>query len=327
MMTASPFFKLRLACYAGLVATLSFGSSAVLSQESTPKIRILSSRNLTPSAAETDPARATQDSFPGSKKPQSLPLPPQVASNGKNLPRPNAVQNSKNGQLARPGVPDPSASRVADTKIGEAKTTAQENPNLTPAQLAQMKRTLALQRVSSMNQTASPRNVGVPQAKGPTIEQRQQAVAASASSAPSPSNQSVVADDGGPMNPVVGGIIKTSDPLASEISRENGSYYFVGAINGIPCRFRINSQVFGIKIPSGMANVTKILSPQIQQSLERSQEVILPIGSISFGSYRVKAVMAKIYIDKNENVIDIGTDALSDFKIKEVNGRNILVKA
>lgn len=188
-----------------------------------------------------------------------------------------------------------------------------------------MKRTLALQRVNTMNQAAGPRDAGIPQKPGAATvratTQAREAIARDAST-----HEPELPSGPEKFAPSAGEGLTSHDPLASEVSRQGDSYYFSGSLNGVAVRFRINRDVFGIKIPTRLANAAKIIAPEVQASLARQNDVISPINTISFGAYPVKSVMAKIYVDRESDVIDVGPDALASFKIKDFNGRRMLVR-
>jgi len=129
------------------------------------------------------------------------------------------------------------------------------------------------------------------------------------------------------LSPVPGNASAHSDPLASEIAREGEHYFFTGSVNGLPVRFRINQEITGIRMPTRIASVAKALPPGSSSLVASKGEVLAPIHTISFWAYPVRSVMVKIYSDDAHDFVDIGEDALANFKIKSVNGRRLLVKS
>lgn len=117
-----------------------------------------------------------------------------------------------------------------------------------------------------------------------------------------------------------------TDPMASEVSRSGEFYFFSGAINGIPVTFRINEAVNGIRIPLPIATASHAVPKQIKLPKDPSTEIVAPVSTILFGAYPIKAVMAKIIVSEENQYVDVGLDALTNFKVKNVGGRRLLTR-
>ena len=345
------FASTSLTPISAVVFALATFSGTAFSQEpmqssQSPKLRILTSRTGDQSSGSVvfESAGSQSPKSPLAVPPdQSQKLPSQISLPSAKAMGINAVQPSQSQSIAnaRPPAAVPLSNSSVVAKVPQSKgipsplsaSSSLVSLPQTPEKAALLQRQAALNRIAMMNSARGPMDAGVPQAKAAAANIQAQTNAALA--ARKISSTSIVQQANAPqetfkeqsMNPTVGQVVNISDNLASEISREGNDYFFAGTLNGVPVRFRINQEVFGIKIPSSLAALANIIPPEVKSSLARLQEVISPVSSISFGAYQVNAVMAKIYTDSPDNVIDVGLDALQAFKIKDVNGRRLLVKA
>lgn len=316
-----------------------------------PTLRILSSRSATTESASSDvvferagaggtmnASGAAQAQVPGAPASKAL----QAGSASGAGARPSSAQPATTG-LRPPATPKLTVGR----------------PPAEPGSVED-RRIRALNRVAAMNQATGPRDAGVPQspgtgpdsvppppqgsrpmpakapAKGPAnpapppsklLSERAPRAQVAAAQLPSAKPVAPIDKPKTDLSPVPGKASPDGDPLASEIAREGEHYFFTGSVNGLPVRFRINDDISGIRMPTRIATVAKALPPGSSNVVASKGEVLAPIHTISFGAYPVRSVMVKIYPDDASEFVDIGYDALANFKIKSVNGRRLLVKS
>ena len=301
------------ACFVACLMSAASYALAADDAGSGPKLRILSSR---PSNSQSS-SDSVQFEAARSQVDQPPPAPAPTPS-VKGKPSPRGPSASAPGRSSSP----------TSLSAGPAPASAPTTANTSPARLR------ALQRVSAMNQANSmPVQAGVPYNKSAKSEKPTSPKAAVDSDSPphtrvaaAPAEAaSAVKED--PMYPVSTGPLVSRNPLASEVVREGSSYYFFGSINGATVKFRINESVFGIMVPTSLASDLKLIDSATQSAVRRLGEVIAPVKTIAFGPYPVNSAMVKVYNGGDDDVIDIGADALSNFKIKDRNGRLMLTKA
>lgn len=306
----------------------------LLAVEKGPTLRILAPRDA---GAEKVSSEATFESAGGARSGAGA-LPPRTST----TPGGSRTQsNTPPGQRALGAAPgSPAAARSGSPTAPPAANAA--SPKLTVGRppvdpnSAEGKRIRNLNRVAAMNQATGPRDAGVPQLSGDLVPPKPAAAPraplpdrARTQSPPAPAasvTPVVAAPKEQSLSPVPAGPSAGADPMASEVARDGDFYFFAGAINGLPVRFRINESVFGIRMPSRVAVVAKAMPAGTAGTVATKGEVIAPVNSVSFGAYPVRAVMVKIYPDEQEEYVDIGLDALANFKVKSVNGRRLLVK-
>ncbi len=346
------FFRLS----ASAVAVSALAGQVVFAEESPGlKLRILAPRSASQSSANDSVVFE-----PAGGSPSSAQKPPVEPVNVKNKPIAPA-RNTTDAKSAKSDADrfnalatNKAAAQHQDRQASVAKQKLPATPpprdnhraSPTPreqqyadAKSAGQKRQLALQRVNTLNQAAGPREAGVPQRSRPDsgesqvdgrralAQTSQKPLPAPEPKASQPAAQVVEAAALNERMAPIPGAPTSSDPLASEIVRNGDSYTFTGSLNGIPVTFRINREITGVMIPTRLANVARIIPAEAKDGLKRLGEIVSPINSISFGAYPVRAVMAKIYVDLDEEYIDVGTDALNSFKIKDLNGRRMLVRS
>jgi hypothetical protein len=305
------------------------------SQDQVPKLRILSNRtsSVETAGASTQVEQAGADQKPiAESKQRDASKTPATLPNGPARAAATGVSQTPKAAASRPLGANPPA---PSTSLAQANTAAlsSKGPVVDPMEAAKAERRRnELQKTSERNAAFHRAQVrefpGVPQKIDkqyfPAIG-APKPVAASAAVAkkdPEPTNQPPTKQQ---LSPVAGIGFVDNNPTSSEIARDGEFYYFRGMLNNIHVRFKINYKSLGLNVPSNIATQAAILPLEISRTMEQRQEVMAPVNSISFGSYPVRAVMAKIYYSTTGDVIDVGPDVLSNFKITDLNGRRMLV--
>lgn len=309
------------------------------------KIRILSSRSASLESSSGERAKAAQDpgttgqqagkqaqkgaAGPGSPLDKFVPKPGGAA--GAAPGRPAAGASAAQAAAAKgartPGVgalKDLESVRAAEAQSAQAAaSTASEKLEAKRKQEAARReaKLAAMRGVGTAGQVGVPQSNGTPKAPSPAPAARNaSAPHAAVAAKPTPASEQPAATQQPPTNPGLAARF-----AGSEVVRSGEDYFFEGKLNGRPVRFRIRDQGSGVVIPIRLAQAADVVR-NMPRNVSASAEWITPIQNMTFGNRPVPAVMARISMG-DADVIDVGNDVLSGFKIVDSNGRYLLVTA
>lgn len=310
---------------AGAAWLIAIHTAPCLAQPTTPDIRILSSSGATvaPSAGDkaalmrqiaadlqNAAAQAARSRASDAAEAQQQPVPAAPSrSNDRGRSQPSAAA----GPVANAGTPVASAASGSPRsgQLDARARAAQRN-----------------QRLAEVRQATSP--VARPR-PGRTTSRAAAATAPAAAAADvqdeeAPQDASTQAQREEVLPPAVPVPLRertTSNPLAAEVARQGNAYYFNGTLNGAHVRFRIRDGANGVAIPLRLA-LSAGMSVSQPTSEAGAMDVAVPARALAIGPFPVARTLVRV-VSADSDVIDIGPDALSNFRFTTVNGYRLLV--